>query len=205
MDSKREKEEQEFIDELFPAIYKKIEQVREEIEKIQKTGNKTEFQNAAILLNNKIVELGQEFKSKDIGFYSESSLRSVILAKLITQYKLAYEQLKIAVEINNDMDEHYLESSYDSYKSMFDDTVENYNAYCNEIYDYSIEENIVDDIAEKYSEYKDRELAKKKVLEYKKELEKLGYAHLTKETLDDLCKSSEFEGTQKDKRFDSER
>lgn len=205
MDSLREKEEQQFIDELFPALYKKIEHVREKITQIQATGNKTEFQNAAILLNNKIVEIGQEFKSKDIGFYSESSLRSVILAKLLTQYQLAYEQLKIAVEINHDMEENYLERDYALYKNMFEETVKSYHTYCEEIYDYSIEKNIVDDIAEKYNEYKDKEFAKKKIIEYKEELEKLGYAHLTKETLEDLCKASEFSKSQEDDNFDSER
>ena len=190
MDKKREQKEQEAIEELFPIFYKKIAYIRSKIEKIYEIRNRKDIFNAAILLNNKVVEIGQIFKTKDIGFYSESSLKSIILSKLIMYYEQACSELKTAEKINEDIEDDSIEDDYGYIMRDFVQTINNYKEHCNEIYSYSLENNIVKDIIERYNSYKDKNIANENLEKYKKELILLGYRQLVEDLTSKLASNS---------------
>lgn len=191
MNQEREQREQHAIDELFPTFYQKMDDVRKRINEIDRPEKeKAQLPNPAITLNNKIVEIGQQYIKRDMGFYSESSLKSVILSSLMKKYEKAYEKLELAVKVSKDpyfyedyeeslvFDNFLKKTNANKYHSPLEIVYDSYNKDNKEIELYSIQNNIVSDILDRYNNYKDKNIANEMLEKYKIELKDLGYNDL---------------------------
>ena len=181
MNKEREEQEKQAINELFPKLQKNIEKVNTKLNNFLVYKKSLEKINPAILVNNKIVELGHIFKRKDIGFYSESNLKNIILLQLYALFVTACIKLENAISIDSEVHENLYELSNEDieiYHSYFDNIMDEYKTACKEIYSYSIEKDIARGIVLRYTDYKDKEIANQMLKNNEAELEKLGYGNL---------------------------
>lgn len=197
METIREQNEQIEIDKLFPRIYKMMDDIRKVFKELE-IKHPEKCNNIAILLNNKIVEIGQEYKSKDIGFYSESKLKNTILLKLISYYDMGYKKINEFAESDNDESIKTVNEAIE-YLEQGARCVGIYNLACKELYKYSIKDNIVNNIISEYESYPDKKKYLSKIAEYKKELKALGYDEQITELENEISKFNKKEENEEER------
>lgn len=197
MEAVREQNEQIEIDKLFPRIYNKMDDIRNIFKKLE-IKHPEKCNNIAILLNNKIVEIGQEYKSKNIGFYSESKLKNTIILKLLSFYDMGYKKIKEFAESDNDESIKTVDEAIE-YLEQGARCVGIYNLACKELYNYSIKDNIVNNIISEYESYPDKKKYLSKIEEYKKELKVLGYDEQVNELEKEISKFNKKEENEEER------
>lgn len=149
---------------------------------IEEKNMKGKLDNIGTLINNKLVEIGNFFASRNIMFYSQSVLRPVLEKRLDDYYKNACIELSNGIEYDSVMDITPESPLDDRLTKLYDDEIESsyrkYKKYCHDVLNFNVLSNIVEDSIESIFESPSAIEAIKKLQIYEKELTTLGYEKL---------------------------